>query len=137
MPGEGRKEKHAIISQNTFRRVLAKATSRGMKVNASKTSMLCVSDSLALRSDGYIEGPDGQKITSAGTDKIKGLGFHFGCRPTVHAHIQSLRRRFYERWWVLYHLKHHGFNTEELVKVYKTVIRPVFFISALSSTILS
>ena len=41
-------------------------------------------------------------------------------------HIKSLRRRFYERWWILFHLRHHGFNQEELVRVYKTVIRPVF-----------
>lgn len=41
-------------------------------------------------------------------------------------HIKSLRRRFYERWWILFHLRHHGFNTEELVRIFKTVIRPIF-----------
>ena len=42
------------------------------------------------------------------------------------AHVDSLQRRFFSQWWILYHLKHHGFNTEELVWIYKTVIRPVF-----------
>ena len=112
VPGEGRKEKHAIISQNTFQWVIKRAESRGMKVNTSKTNMLCVSDSLALRSHGYILEEGGSRITSVGTDSIKILGFHFGSRPNVQAHVQSLLRRFFECWWVLYHLKHHGFNTE-------------------------
>ena len=89
-----------------------------MVVNASKTSMLCISDAMSFRAEGHIFGEDGTRVTSVGTQKIKVLGFHFGTKPNVDEHVKSLR--------ILYHLKHHCFNTEELVKVYKTVIRPVF-----------
>ena len=51
---------------------------------------------------------------------------HLGKKPTADAHVEALRRRFYSHWWILYHLKHHGFNEEELVRIYKTVVRPVF-----------
>ena len=97
-----------------------------MVVNSGKTNMLCISDALSFRAEGHIYGADGARVGSDGTERIKILGFHFGKRPTVEAHVEALRRRFFSQWWVLYHLKHHGFNTEELVRVYKTVIRPVF-----------
>ena len=118
--------KHAVISQNTFRRVLRKAESRGMKVNTGKTNMLCISDAMTFRATGFIESEDGSRISSEKTDSVKILGFHFGHRPNVSEHIKALRRRFYARWWVLYHLRHHGFNQEELARVYKTVVRPIF-----------
>ena len=64
--------------------------------------------------------------SSNGTKSLKILGFHFSKTPTAHAHVESLRRWFFSQWWILYHLKHHGFNREELVTVYKSIIRPVF-----------
>ena len=56
---------------------------------------------------------------------MKKLGFHLSARPTVHAHIEAVRKRFRSRLWVLCHLRAAGFSTEELVKVYKTIIRPI------------
>ena len=46
-------------------------------------------------------------------------------RPTVAAHLETVRRRFRERYWTLRHLKHNGFTQEDLIKVYTAVIRPV------------
>ena len=40
---DGVKGKHAVISENTFQRVLHRAQGRGMVVNTSKTNMLCIS----------------------------------------------------------------------------------------------
>ena len=120
------RDKHAVISQNTFRRVLVRVESRGMVVNTSKTGILCVSDALSFRAEGHIYGADDTQISSDGTTSLKILGFHFSKTPTVHAHVESLRRRFFSQWWILYHLKHHGFNREELVTVYKSIIRLVF-----------
>ena len=122
----GVKNKRAVISENTFRRVIKKAESRGMVVNSSKTNMLCVSDSMSFRAEGHIFSEGGEMITSDETERIKILGFHIGKKPNVDEHVESLRRRFYSHWWILYHLKHHGFNEEELVRIFKTVIRPVF-----------
>ena len=39
--------------------------------------------------------------------------------------MEVLKKRFRARFWILIHLRNAGFNTEELVKVYKVILRPV------------
>ena len=51
------------------------------------------------------------------------LGFHLSDRPGVHAHIEITARKMRMRYWTLYHLRRVGFTSEELVTVYKTMIR--------------
>ena len=53
------REKHGIRCQNTFRRIIRRATARGMKVNASKTAMVCVSDAQSYQARSYIEDSEG------------------------------------------------------------------------------
>ena len=118
-----RKFKHAVASQNVFRMIVRNAERKGMKVNTSKTGMLCVSDSLNTENHAYLYDRDGEKIESGNSLKV--LGWHFSPKPTVGAHIDALKRRFRERYWTLRHLKHNGFTKEDLVKVYVAVIRPV------------
>ena len=43
------------------------------------------------------------------------MGFHMDSRPTVHAHIEALKNRKREKYWVLRHLRRAGFLEEELV----------------------
>ena len=43
----------------------------------------------------------------------------------VGRHVEVLRVHFRQRTWILNHLCHAGFNSEELAKVYRTMIRPV------------
>ena len=121
--GKPSKVKEDIMTQNMFRRIVRKATSRGMKVNNDKTSILCVSDALNYRASAFFRDSDGKVLESG--DSMKMLGFHFDRRPTCHAHIEVLKKRMRERTWVLWHLKHAGFTQNELARVYKTVIRPV------------
>ena len=45
------KIKHAVPSQNVIHYVVNKATARGMKVNALKTSMICISDAQTSTSE--------------------------------------------------------------------------------------
>ena len=94
-----------------------------MKVNALKTQMLCISDALGSTSEAFIRDSGGNEIRSGGG--IKMLGFHLGPRPTVSVHVESLRRRFRQRAWILTHLRHAGFNEKELAKVYRVIVRPV------------
>ena len=56
---------------------------------------------------------------------MKILGFHFPSKPTMHAHVGALQKRFRRQYWTLYHLKRAGFKEEELAKVYRTVILPI------------
>ena len=71
----------------------------------------------------FILDSDGNKLYSG--SGLKMLGFHFGQKPTVTKHIEILRRHFRQRTWVLNHLRHAGFNSEELAKVYRSMVRPV------------
>ena len=87
-----RKIKHAIPSQNVFRHTVKKATRRGMRVNAQKTALLCISDSLSKTSSAYIEDADGNRLGSG--DTLKMLGYHFDSRPTVSAHIDVIKKGF-------------------------------------------
>ena len=121
--GESVKIKHAVKTQNVFRHVIRRAEERGMKVNTAKTGLLCVSDSLNHKTRAYIQDSEGARIESG--EKLKVLGWHFSTRPTVEAHVEVLRRRFRERYWILRHLKHNGFEITDLVTVYTTMVRPV------------
>ena len=120
---DGTRIKHDMLSQNMFRRVVSRAESRGMRVNKGKTKMLCVSDTLSYTAKAFILDDDSNKVGSGMALKV--LGFHFGSRPTCHAHVQALKNRMRETVWVLRHLKRNGFNEEELALTYKTVIRPI------------
>ena len=56
---------------------------------------------------------------------MKILGFHMSDRPSVGAHVEAIRRRFCQRYWVLFDLKKYGFSKDELCKVYRNILRPV------------
>lgn len=119
-PGElDQKIKQAILTQNIFWYVVRRAEERGMKVNSARTGMLYVSDSFNYSTSAYILDRDGNKIESG--SKLKVLGFHFSSRPTVEAHVEVIKRHFRARYWVLHHLCHNSFSTEDLVKVYSTI----------------
>ena len=115
--------KHAVASQNVFRHIVRAAESKGMRVNAAKTTMVCISDALNFRARAFIEDRDGVRIESGA--KMKLLGWHFSDKPTPALYLEVLKRRFRERYWTLRHLKHNGFTEEDLVRVYTAVLRPV------------
>ena len=115
--------KHAVNTQNLFRYIVGRAESRGMVVNTDKTNLLVVSDVLSYDPEAYIEDAEGNEIT--GGDSLKILGFTFSGRPTVSAHVDALRRKFRQRYWILIHLRNFGFSEVDLAKVYRTIVRPV------------
>ena len=117
------RDKHDALTQNLFRRVVAKAESRGMVVNKRKTKILCVSDAQTYTAATHFFDADDERLGSGKTMKI--LGFHMDSRPSVHAHVRALGARMREKYWVLRHLGRAGFTQEELARVYCTVVRPV------------
>ena len=64
----------------------------GMRVNNKKTQLLCISPQVDQEQKTFIETPDGSKIESG--DRLKILGFHFGPKPNVDAHVDALIRNF-------------------------------------------
>ena len=117
------RSKHAIQAQNVFRHVVKAAESIGMVVNAKKTTMLCVSDSLSYQAEVYMLDADQERIGCQ--ERIKSLGMYFSNRPNMNAQVESITKKFRTRFWTLRNLKNSGFSEEELVTVYKTMIRPV------------
>ena len=95
-----------------------------MKVNTGKTKMLCVSDALSFIPGSYIDTREGRISSGGRNDIMKLLGFHVSNKSGVGAHVEALRKKFRQRFWVLIHLRTFDFFCEELVRVYKTVVHP-------------
>ena len=94
-----------------------------MRVNTGKTSMICVSDSLSFEAEAFIYDEDDNRIGCQ--DGLKALGMVFGKRPTMDLHVEQVKKKMRQRYWILRNLKMSGFSNEELVKVYSTMIRLV------------
>ena len=56
---------------------------------------------------------------------MKVLGFHLSRKPTAHAHVEAVRRKFRRQYWTLFSLLRAGFTQDELSKVYRTSILPI------------
>ena len=95
----------------------------GLKINCKKTQMVCISSKNDVSQNTYIDTSDRARITSQNSLKI--LGFHFGSRPTVDAHVTALKQKYRRRAWIMRHLKRAGINVNDLVKLYKVLLRPV------------
>lgn len=117
------KSKLAIPSQNAFRSITTNAKKKGMLVNADKTNMVCISDSLSYTPITYFYDSDDNKI-ECGQD-MKVLGFWFSSKPTVSLHVDKIVKQLRCRYWSLTHLGKVGFSKEELVAVYKSTILPI------------
>ena len=120
--GQPHRVKHAIQTQNVFRHIVRKAEELGMVVNASKTTMMCISGA-EYAADAYIYDADQGRIGC--TDQIKALGVRFSNRLDMEQHVRHIIKAVRSRYWTLRNLKANGFTCEELVQVYKTIIRPV------------
>ena len=115
--------KHAAQSQNVFHHLVRNAEKTGMKVNASKTTLVCFSDALGYSPDAYIKEAGGEVIR--GTPTMKALGLQLTNWPKWSAHVGWIKKTFRARLWILRNLKRSGFNCEELVHVYRSMYRPV------------
>ena len=120
---DGHKQKHAIDAQNLFRRTIRNAELIGMKANTDKTNFLCVSDSLSYKAGAYFRSVEGTKLESK--ESLKLLGFNFGTKPTCQKQIEAIKKTFRGRYWLLIHMKQHFYSESELVRAYKSLVRPI------------
>ena len=86
--------------------------------------MICISSARSYEPECYFLTSANERISSAATI-IKVLGFTFGREPNVKIHVGLLLNKFKSRIWALRHLKKNGFTNENLVLVYKSMIRPL------------
>ena len=121
--GEIFKFKLAVNLQNGFRRITRKAEEMGMVINASKTTLLTVSDALNYRPRVNIFYADNNRIDSGIAMNL--LGFQLSDRPNVSAHVDHIVKAIRRRYWTLFHLGKIGFNEGELVRVYRSMLLPI------------
>ena len=58
-------------------------------------------------------------------EALKIVGFWFGQRPDVSLHVKKMINKFHSRMWVLYHLRNAGVPPNDMLELYKSLIRPV------------
>ena len=105
-----------------FSHITDRARARGMVVNEAKTALLCITDNVSTKSHAFMRAGS-EKIRSSRT--LKCLGFTFAGDPTPNVHVRQLIARVRSRTWSIRKLKRAGFNSEELLKFYKSNIRSV------------
>jgi hypothetical protein len=93
----------------------------GLNINQKKTQLLCISEDKEYEMKSYIEGEERKEST----DSMKILGFTFGHRPTVSAHVKALKDKYRKRAWVVRHLKRAGVPQEDLKLIYFSLVRSV------------
>ena len=112
----------AEFTKEALGAVAARADDIGMKVNCSKTQMLCFSSDNGYSTSAQIE-VGGEVIKS--TDTMKLLGFMLGTAPGVSAHVAHLLAKFRGKFWSLIHLRQAGIKGPRLFKIYCSTVRPV------------
>ena len=117
------KFKLAVNLQNAFRSITRKAEEMGMVINGSKTTLLTILDALHHRPKAYILDNNNTRIDSVTSMSV--LGFRLSDRPTVSAHVDYVVKALRRRYWTLFHLCKVGFNEEELVRVYRSMLLPI------------
>ena len=99
-----------------------------MRVNDKKTQLLCICASTNSNTDSYIQLWSGEKIKSQ--DSLKQLGFYFSCKPGAQEHIDHVKKKVRERFWILRHMKKAGTSCDNLVALYKCFILPLIYYSS-------
>ena len=110
----------AAKSELQFSRVKDLADEIKMKVNNKKTQILCIHSNKHDRVSSYIRA-DGEEITSG--EKLKILGFHFDTQPNAIRHVTEAISSCYNKMWTLRFLKKSGMPGDELLGIYKVIVR--------------
>ena len=118
----GDRIKDAPRTQNTFRTIVHRAGEADMQINPQKTTMICISDAATYTARAFILDQNGEQIDSV--DTLKVLGFHFSSKPNMQAQLDAIVSKITQKLWSIMYLGHRGFNEQELLQVYCTVILP-------------
>ena len=117
------KNARANESEQLFKHISQNANNQGLRVNSDKMTLLAISDANSYQAKAHIYDLNGSRIDSVKT--LKALGFIFNSKADVSDQVETLCKRFRSRTWALRDLKKAGLSTDDLLRVYKTTIRPV------------
>ena len=116
------KDLRDLRTQRLLQHVAQRADERGMKINATKTSLMCVSAATSFEPRVKIT-LDGRDVH--GAKSLKVLGVTIDSDMTFRSHIEKLAAKARARTWALSKLRKKGLGAEKLVRVYCGLIRPV------------
>ena len=114
---------HAGDLEDLFNTIKNNSEAKGMVVNPNKTQLMCITRSINYDISSYIEHDD-ERIES--TDKMKVLGFTLDNKCTAIEHLKVLKKKFANRIWIIRHLKRAKIESDKLLKVFCSLIRPIF-----------
>ena len=112
----------ALGLQDLMHGIVQRAEEIGMRVNCSKTQLLCVSAENGCHTTASITV---NGITINSEEEMKLLGFMIGASPGVGSHVDHIKAKFRVRFWTLIHLKRAGLSGWRLFRIYAAVIRPI------------
>ena len=121
--GHAFRTKEAVRTGNVVGRVVHQAEAVGMQIHPDKTKTMCISELKSYNPKAYFFDKDGRKVENCNYMKI--LGISFSSDPDMRAQVESIKKAFRSRKWVLHHLSHRGFSRADLLKVYKSAILPL------------
>ena len=113
---------HAPGTQEVFVKLNHVADEKNMKVNPSKTQLLCISPATSSSSTSYINFR-GDRLVSG--ESLKILGFNFDGRPGVALHVSIMVGKVRGRFWTMRYLKRSGLSENDLVNIYRIYLRPI------------
>ena len=117
------RDKLALRTQNLFARIVYLAEGYGMKVNYAKTQAMVISEIKSYLPTAHFFDSKGDRVGTV--EKMKILGFHFSSSPDMTEQVNAIKKIIRSRTWILKHLGHRGFNTDDLVRVYRSIILPI------------
>ena len=113
---------HASGCEDLFMNIRSGAEAIRMRVNNSKTNLLCISLNPFCEVKSQID-IDGNTVESGET--LKMLGFTFGNNCSMSAHVNYLYKKICARTWAIRKLKKAEIDIDLILTYYKTVIQPV------------
>ena len=113
---------HPSRTQDLFSHIVGKAKEKGMVVNTKKTGLLCVSGATSFDPRAHLLDEEGNQIDS--DRRIKLLGFFIDSDAGVWSQVNAVCARLCSRSWALARLRMCGLTTDELLRVYRSCIRP-------------
>ena len=109
-------------TQGLLNHIATKAEARGMAINAKKTGLMMVSAATSFEARVSVKLGD---QTIKGAKSMKLLGVTIDNDGSFKTHTAALAKKMRARSWALARLKKKGLQERDLIRTYKSLIRPV------------
>ena len=101
----------------------ARAALKGMIVNDTKTKLMCATVAKTFEARATLNGRNGEIISAS--DKIKTLGYWLPADCGQASNVKAMGSKMRAKTWALQSLKRCGFDHNDLITVYKSMMRPI------------